>query len=95
MANTSAIDVADGSVDATATLPACSEYEMLCGDGACIDILLKCDGHFDCADHSDELNCESTSLSFAPFIIFLHSLLHNTRMLLPYRCHCDQKCRVI
>jgi len=36
---------------------------MQCDDGSCIDILLKCDGHFDCPDRSDELDCDSKHAS--------------------------------
>ena len=35
----------------------CSNVEFKCGDGSCIDIRRKCDGHKDCGDASDERKC--------------------------------------
>ena len=34
----------------------CSSSELLC-NGICISEAWKCDGDFDCDDHSDEMNC--------------------------------------
>ena len=34
-----------------------------CDDGTYRQRHLRCDGHFDCPDHSDENNCNSTGKS--------------------------------
>jgi len=33
---------------------------FVCGDGTCIDIIGRCNGQKNCADNSDELNCDLT-----------------------------------
>ena len=39
----------------------CKEDEFNCSDSSmCIDKKWKCDGDFDCADHSDERDCKGT-----------------------------------
>ena len=35
----------------------CTEFELQCNNGACVDIRLKCNGQDDCGDGTDELNC--------------------------------------
>lgn len=32
-----------------------------CTSGECLDEAKRCDGHFDCADHSDERDCDTDS----------------------------------
>jgi len=34
-----------------------SGSSFICDDGTCVDASLHCDGHYDCVDGSDELNC--------------------------------------
>ena len=44
--------------------PACLEgEEWKCADGLCIPREKRCDGHFNCYDHSDEANCNPCPLS--------------------------------
>lgn len=38
---------------------ACSERQLQCSDGSCIDRNKQCDGVDDCADGLDEHNCSS------------------------------------
>ncbi|KAK3091754.1 hypothetical protein FSP39_022385 [Pinctada imbricata] len=35
----------------------CGTDNFRCNDSECIDMLWRCDGDFDCTDHSDEMNC--------------------------------------
>jgi len=45
---------------AVVSIPAeCAYYEFACNDGACVDDRRRCDGHYDCRDRSDELDCGS------------------------------------
>ena len=37
----------------------CEPSEFQCNDTQCIDSRWRCDGDFDCNDHSDEMNCPS------------------------------------
>ncbi|KAI4890829.1 hypothetical protein NFI96_004207 [Prochilodus magdalenae] len=37
----------------------CSWKDFVCANGECISARFRCDGDFDCADHSDERGCES------------------------------------
>ncbi|XP_053634161.1 uncharacterized protein [Cherax quadricarinatus] len=39
-------------------LTACSEGDFTCSDGSCVSAALRCDQVTDCADSSDELNCD-------------------------------------
>jgi len=35
----------------------CESREFRCGDGTCIDALLRCDRRYDCQDGTDEFEC--------------------------------------
>lgn len=35
----------------------CSSAEWQCSSGQCLSVGMRCDGHPDCRDHSDEENC--------------------------------------
>ncbi|CAH1405263.1 unnamed protein product [Nezara viridula] len=36
----------------------CLENEWQCGNSLCIPLIKRCDGHFNCYDHTDENNCD-------------------------------------
>lgn len=38
-------------------IEACAIGQFQCGNGQCVDQALRCDGHADCRDHSDEKGC--------------------------------------
>lgn len=40
----------------------CLEDEWRCADGLCIPNIKRCDGHMNCYDQSDELNCREYSV---------------------------------
>ena len=44
-------------------LNACLGSEFSCDDGSCLSKWVRCDGKFDCSDHSDELTCIFIELS--------------------------------
>ena len=35
----------------------CGMDDILCGDGSCVPVLLKCNGVADCSDGADEVEC--------------------------------------
>lgn len=35
----------------------CGMDDILCGDGSCVPVLLKCNGVSDCSDGADEIDC--------------------------------------
>lgn len=35
----------------------CLDTEWQCGNFLCIPLIKRCDGHFNCYDHTDEHNC--------------------------------------
>ena len=41
----------------TLSFSSCSDDEYTCDDGLCVDLVLRCDGKFDCDDSSDEFEC--------------------------------------
>lgn len=54
------LDCEDGSDELNCPHSSCAASEFRCTDGQCINSTLKCNGHFDCDDFSDEVECEST-----------------------------------
>nr|XP_024217059.1 sortilin-related receptor isoform X2 [Halyomorpha halys] len=36
----------------------CLDTEWQCGNSLCIPLIKRCDGHFNCYDHTDESNCD-------------------------------------
>lgn len=66
------------SDDITPTPPRYCEpnQEFTCTDGTCVDIELKCDGHFDCHDGSDERECgEMRCFNFNHFVCYICSFI--------------------
>ncbi|CAJ0558365.1 unnamed protein product, partial [Mesorhabditis spiculigera] len=46
----------------------CNPEEFSCADGSCIEAKRRCDGHADCADHSDERSRHAKCNRHAPII---------------------------
>ena len=44
------------------SLTSCSSLQFTCSDGLCVDLARRCDGHTDCKDTSDELDCRVLNL---------------------------------
>lgn len=40
-------------------LTSCTLDQFTCGDGTCVDLEQRCNLELDCADHSDELDCDT------------------------------------
>lgn len=41
--------------------PPCNSGQFRCTNAICIPTRWRCDGHADCTDHSDEVNCSKFS----------------------------------
>ena len=49
-------DCLNGEDEANCTYH-CDSDKYMCDNNTCIPNSWKCDGHFDCNDHTDEVNC--------------------------------------
>lgn len=46
-------------------VPSCSVNEYVCASGGCVSASLRCDGHDNCLDGSDEVSTASVDLNMA------------------------------
>ncbi|KAM6977691.1 SCO-spondin [Aplochiton taeniatus] len=61
--------------DGKVTVPRCKPGQFACLSGECVSVSTLCDGHMDCKDHSDEINCGTAPTRGSPG---LHNLTSPT-----------------
>lgn len=70
---------ADLTPAAFPVLPTCSVNEYVCASGGCVSASLRCDGHDNCLDGSDEVSAPPLLASRPPPAPFINTLFFPTR----------------